>query len=151
MISIRPANFDTDALAIIEGAREFSQQTSLASWFRDGTEFIEDISKIMVLDNLEISVSEHEGKIVGGIGIVYIPFIWNHSILVGDELFWWTSKNAPFKTGASMFDFAMKRIKEKGARPMFRSLDTSPVHIENFYERRGLKKTESVFTVRTGQ
>ena len=146
MITIRPANFDTDALAIIDGAREFSQQTSLASWFRHGGEFIEDISKIMVLDNLEISVAEHDGKIVGGIGIVYIPFIWNRSIIVGDELFWWTSKSAPFKTGSSLFDFAMKRIKEKGARPMFRSLDTSPVHIEKFYIRRGLRKLESAFT-----
>ena len=143
---IRQANFDTDALAIIEGAREFSQQTSLASWFRNGQEFIEDISKIMVLDNLEISVAEHDGKIVGGIGIVYIPFTWNASILLGDELFWWTSKNAPFKTGASLFYFAMKRIKEKGARPMFRSLDTSPEHIEKFYAREGLNKFESVFT-----
>lgn len=146
MIKIRPANFDTDALAIVDGAREFSQQTSLASWFRHGSEFIEDISKIMVLENLEISVAEQDGEIVGGIGIVYIPFIWNHSILVGDELFWWTSKSAPFKTGASLFDFAMKRIKEKGARPMFRSLDTSPEHIEKFYERRGLRKLESAFT-----
>ena len=146
MIKIRPANFDTDALAIINGAREFSRQTSLASWFRQGGEFIEDISKIMVLDNIEISVAEHDGKIVGGVGIVYVPFIWNHSILVGDELFWWTSDNAPFKTGAALFDYAMKRIEEKGAKPMFRALDTSPKHIEKFYERRGLKKLESAFT-----
>ena len=142
---IRPANFETDALSITDGAREFSQQTSLASWFRND-EFIEDISKIMVLDNLEISVAEHEGKVVGGIGIVYVPFVWNQSILVGDELFWWTSGNAPFKTGTSLFDFAMKRITEKGARPMFRALDTSPKHVEKFYERRGLKKIESIFT-----
>ena len=146
MISIRPANFDTDALAIINGARSFSQQTSLAAWFRHGGEFIEDISKIMVLDNLEISVAEQDGKIVGGIGIFYTPFMWNNSILVGDELFWWTSENAPFKTGTALFDFAMKRIEEKGARPMFRALDTSPKHIEKFYERRGLKKLESAFT-----
>lgn len=148
MIKIRPANFDTDALSIVEGAREFSQQTSLASWFRNGPEFVEDISKIMVLDNLEILVAEQDGKIVGGIGIVYVPFIWNHSILVGDELFWWSAPDAPFKTGAALFDFAMKRIEEKGARPMFRSLDTSPKHIEKFYERRGLKKLETAFTTR---
>jgi hypothetical protein len=146
MIKIRPANFNTDALAIVDGAREFSQSTSLASWFRNGDDFIEDISKLIVLDNLEITVAEHEGKIVGGIGIVYVPFIWNHSILVGDELFWWTAPNAPFKTGTALFDFAMKRIEEKGARPMFRSLDTSPKHIEKFYERRGLNKFESIFT-----
>lgn len=143
---VRLANFDTDALAIVNGAREFSQQTSLASWFRSGNEFVQDISKIMVLDNLEISVAEHNGKIVGGIGIVYVPFIWNQSILLGDELFWWTSQDAPFRAGRALFDFAIKRIEEKGAVPMFRSLDTSPEHIEKFYARRGLKQFESVFT-----
>ena len=146
MISIRLANFDTDALEIVNGAREFSQSMSLSSWFRSGDEFVEDISKIMVLDNLEIAVAEHDGNIVGGIGIVYIPFIWNHSISVGDELFWWASPKAPFRTGIALFDFAMKRIEEKRAKPMFRSLDTSPKHIEKFYERHGLKKLESVFT-----
>lgn len=142
---IRPANFDTDALAIVDGAREFAKSTSLSSWFRSGDEFVQDISKVMVLDNVEILIAEHDGKIVGGIGVAYIPFIWNQSILVGDELFWWTSPNAPFKTGMALFDAAMKRIEEKGAEPMFRSLDTSPKHVEKFYERRGLNKFESVF------
>jgi len=143
---VRLANFDTDALAIVNGAREFSKSTSLASWFRSGDEFVKDISKIMVLQNLEIAVAEHHDVIVGGIGIVYAPFIWNQSMLIGDELFWWVSQSAPFKTGRALFDFAVKRIHKKGAHPMFRSLDTSPIHIEKFYERQGLKKFESVFT-----
>lgn len=145
-MNIRLANFDTDALAIVNGAREFSKSTSLASWFRSGDEFVQDISKIMVLENLEIAVAEHNGEVVGGIGIVYVPFIWNQKILLGDELFWWTSPSAPFKTGKSLFDFAMKRTEDKGAIPMFRCLDTSPAHIEKFYEREGLRKFESVFT-----
>lgn len=143
---VRPADFETDALAIVDGAREFSHSTVLASWFRSGDKFIEDISKVMVLDHLEILVAEHDGNIVGGIGIVFVPFIWNQSILLGDELFWWVSPGAPFKTGRALFDEAFKRIEERGAQPMFRSLDTSPEHIEKFYERRGLRKFESVFT-----
>lgn len=146
MILIRPANFDTDALAIVNGAREFAKSTSLASWFRSGDEFIQDISKIMVLENLEIAVAEHEGKIVGGIGIIYVPFIWNQSILLGDEMFWWAYPSAPFRTGTALFDFAINRIEEKGAEPMFRLLDTSPPSVEKFYARRGLAKFESVFT-----
>lgn len=143
---IRLADFDTDALAIINGAREFADSTSLKSWFRSGDDFVEDISKVMTLDNLEILVAEHNGEIVGGIGIVYVPFMWNQSITIGDELFWWSSQGAPFRTGRTLFDEANKRIEQKGARPMFRSLNTSPVHISKFYERQGLKQLESVFT-----
>lgn len=143
---VRTANFDTDALDIVNGARKFAQSTSLASWFRPGDEFIQDISKVMVLENVEIMVAEFDGKIVGGIGIAYVPFIWNQTILVGDELFWWVFPGAPFKTGSILFDRAMERIEEKGARPFFRSLDTSPERIEKFYARQGLKQFESVFT-----
>lgn len=146
MISIRKANFDTDALAIVNGAKEFADSTSLKSWFRSGDEFVEDIAKIMTLDNLEILVAEYGDKIVGGIGIVYIPFIWNQSILIGDELFWWTSPEAPFKAGRALFDRAMKNIEDRGAMPMFRSLNTSPRHVGRFYERTGLTQFESVFT-----
>lgn len=142
---IRAANFNTDALDIVNGARAFADSTSLKSWFRTGDEFVEDISKIMTLENIDILVAEHEDRIVGGIGIAYVPFIWNQTILVGDELFWWT-KDAPFRTGGELFDSAMKRIEEKGAVPMFRSLDTSPDRIDKFYERNGLSRFESVFT-----
>ena len=147
MISIRLANFDTDALEIVNGAREFSQSISLSSWFRSGDEFVQDISKIMTMENIDILVAEHNGKIVGGVGIVYVPFIWNQSILVGDEVFWWAYPQAPFRTGRALFDFAIKLVeKEKGARPVFRSLDTSPEHIGKFYERQGLTKFESAYT-----
>lgn len=148
MIKIRPANFETDAMAIIDGFRIFSQQTPMASWFRDGDGLIEDVSKIMVLENIEIAVADQDGKLFGGIGIVYVPFIWNFSILIGDVVFWWSANNAPFRTGRSLFDYAIQRIEEKGARPQFHTPYLEPEHIEKFYERRGLNKLDSLFTVR---
>ena len=75
--------------------------------------------------------------------ILYAPFLWNPSITVGDELFWWTDRNAPFRTGIYLFDEAMKQIKEKGAIPMFRSMETSPKGVERLYHRRGLRRIET--------
>lgn len=100
----------------------------------------------MTLEGLEILLVEHENKIVGGIGILYAPYLWNPERLIGDELFWWSSEDSPFRTGRYLIDEAMKRIDKKGAIPMFRSLETSPKSVEKIYNRFGLSKVETAFT-----
>ena len=146
MTVIRKANFDTDALSIVEGARDFADRTGMKSLFpKDDKAFTAAIGRIMTLEGMEILVAEHEKHIVGGIGILYAPFLWNPEILVGDELFWWTARDAPFRAGRHLIDEAMKHINEKGAIPMFRSLATSPDGVEKLYRRIGLSRVETAF------
>ncbi len=145
-IIIRKADFNTDALAIVDGARDFASRTGLASLFPETEqEFDDAIGRIMVLDGLEILVAVDNGTIVGGIGILFVPYLWNPARLVGDELFWWTVKDAPFRAGRLLIDEAMKRITERKAIPMFRSLETSPKGVEKLYQRMGLRRVETAF------
>ena len=147
MISIRPANLEADALSIIDGAHAFAESTEFKELFPDDyDEFTAAIGRIMTLEGMEILLAEHENRIVGGIGILYAPFLWNPKILVSDELFWWAYKHAPFRTGRRLAEEAMKRIEEKGAIPMFRLLENSPKGAEKFYRRHlGLKPVETMF------
>jgi len=143
---IRPANLESDALSIMDGAKDFYKRTGVESLFpTDDQEFIKAISRIIVLDDLVILLAEHEKQVVGGIGILYAPFLWNPSVTVGDELFWWTDRNAPFRTGRNLIDEAMKHIKEKGAVPMFRSMETSPKGVERMYNRLGMRRIETTY------
>ena len=143
-MKIRLANLESDALSIMDGAKDFYKRTGVESLFpTDDQEFMKAISRIMVLEDLTILLAEQEKQVVGGIGILYAPFLWNPSITVGDELFWWTDRNAPFRTGIYLFDEAMKQIKEKGAIPIFRSMETSPKGVERLYHRRGLRRIET--------
>lgn len=145
-IKIRLADINTDALSIVDGARDFASRVAFRSLLpEDDQEFISAIGRIVTLECVEILVAEHESRVVGGIGISYIPFMWNPEKLVGEELFWWTSKNAPFRTGRMLIDEAMKRIDQKGAVPFFKSLETSPKGVARMYARMGLAPVETMF------
>lgn len=142
---MRVADIDNDALAIADGARDFANRVAFKSLFPKGRDFNSAIGRIMELDELEVLLVEQNGKVVGGLGIAYSPYLWNPSLLIGDELFWWTAKDAPFRTGRSLFGEAMSRINEKGAMPVFRSLETSPKGVERLYRSFGMGPVETVF------
>lgn len=144
MVVIRNADLGKDALAIMDGARDFASRVSFGSLLpKADNEFVEAVGRIVTLPNVEILVVEHQREIVGGIAVAYAPYIWNPSRTAGEEIFWWTSKDAPFRTGWMLFNEAMKRIEERNAIPFFKSLETSPKGVGRMYSRCGLKKIET--------
>lgn len=148
MIKIRPADIENDALAIMDGARDFASRIALRHLLpQDDAAFIKAVGFIVSLDGMEILLAEHEGRVVGGIGILYVPYMWNNAILVADELFWWCSTEAPFRTARKLIDEAMQKIKERDAIPFFRSLTTSPLGVERLYKKIGFKPIETAWTV----
>lgn len=144
-MKIRLADFNRDALALVEGARDFASRINFASLLPEGEEFIQAIARVMTIEGLEIWVAEHEDEIVGGIGILYAPYLWNPKRLVADELFWWCHENAPPLTGWRLIDQVMATVDKRGAIPMFSALETSPTSVSKIYQRFGLKPIETKF------
>lgn len=143
---IRKADLSKDALAIVDGARDFVSRVTFAALFpKDEAAFTEAIGRIVSLETLEILVAESEGEIVGGIGILYAPYLWNPKRLVADELFWWCHEKAPPRTGWRLIDHAMANIDERGAIPMFSALETSPLGVRKIYHRFGMKPIETKY------
>ncbi len=143
---IRPANLDTDALILVEGARDFAKRKCRDYFPTDDNKFISIAAEIMTLEGLEILLAEHENRPVGGIGVLYAPFMWNPSLTIADALFWWTVDDAPFRTGRYLIDEAMKRIDKKGAFPVLKSHEPVPHGVEKYYSNHGLLRDEAVFT-----
>lgn len=144
-VVVRKADLSKDALAIIDGARDFASRIRFGSMLPDkDAEFIEVVSRIVTLGNVDILVAESKEEIVGGIGIGYTPFMWNPRITLGEEIFWWTAQNAPFRCGWILFDEAMNAIEAKGAIPAFKSLETSPKGVGKLYAKRGMSPIETL-------
>lgn len=144
---IRPADLEKDALAIMDGARDFASRISVRHLLpEDDNDFIKAVSRIVCLEGMEVLLAEHEGRVVGGIGILYAPYLWNSAILVADEMFWWAAQDAPFRTGKKLIDETMRKIEEKKAVPMFRTLTTSPLGVERVYRSFNMQPVETVFT-----
>ena len=149
---IRPADIEKDALDIMDGARDFASRIAVRHLLpKDDEDFIKVVSRIVSLEGMEVLLAEHGGRVVGGIGILYVPYTWNPAILVGDEMFFWSHKHAPFRTARKLADEAMRRIKEKGAIPMFHSLTTSSAGVERFYNSINLFPIETAFTWQSPQ
>ena len=141
---IRLADLEKDALAIVEGAKDFATRTPVNKLLQ-GQSYVDAVTRIVTLPDFELIVAEHEGKVVGGIGLFYAPFLWNRDILIAEEHFWWTDKEAPFSTGMKLIKRAMENIDKRNAVPMFKSLSTSHKGVDKVYRKHGMEPVETLY------
>ena len=92
------------------------------------------------------------GYILILIGFLYYSLVFvpaGLGMIVGhrvrDELFWFAHEDAPFRAGKMLIDEAVKRIKERGAWPIFHSLETSPKSVGKLYQKMGLQKMDTQY------
>ena len=144
---IRVSDPVTDALEIMDGVRDFISRMDFTDCLpEDDAGIIDVVGNIVALEDVEVLVAEHEGKIVGILMMIYFPHLWNPKLINAEELLWWGSKDAPKTTGLRMLRFAKKRAKEKGAYFMtFTKLTCSPKNLGRVYERMGMREIETSY------
>lgn len=145
-MKIRSADLEKDALAIMDGARDFRSRVGFQTLFPEDDEgFVEAVGKIVSMEPVTVLVATKDEKVVAGICFFISPFLWNPDRLVAEELFWWASKDAPFKAAYHVMEHAMAYIDLQGAVPLFKSLTTSPKGVDKIYRRFGLKPMETLY------
>lgn len=145
-VTIRLADVKADAAAIMDGAIDFRERVAFRELLpADDDDFTRAIGRIVTLDGIEILLAESGGRVVGCLGILYAPYIWNPNRLSAEELFWWTARDAPLRTAWRLFTTTMARIDERQAIPVFRALTNSPAGVARLYEKSGMEPTETVF------
>ena len=145
-VIIRPADFNTDALAIVDGAKDLISRIDHTHILPKTEEkLIEAIGHMLSLPGVEVTVAEYEGRIVGGLGMIYGPHPWNPDILSAEELFWWTARDAPKITALMLLRSVGRSIKRRGALATFRKMISGPERMEAVYRHIGLKAMETSF------
>lgn len=142
---IREADLKKDALAIFEGAKAFSEKMDKFGLFPADDDFIDAVAFVMSLPDVKVFLAEDHGRIVGGIGISYYPYLWNKDKTIGEELFIWAYDDAPLKAGYKLILKGLDDVKSKGAIPLFRSLSNSPGGVDKLYEKQGLHMVEKSY------
>lgn len=142
-VTIRPANFDTDALVIVEGAKDFASRSVVKPLLGDA--FVTTVSRIIALDGFELLLAEYQDQVVGGVGILYVPYIWNQDVLTAEQIFWWTLHEAPFGTGRDLINQIMINIDGKNAVPMFRALTSNRKGFDSVYRRLDMEPVETLY------
>lgn len=141
---IRVSDPIEDSLGLIEGAQDFVRRMDWAPYFpKDEEEFVAAMSVIFTAEYVETVVAEHEGKIVAGLGMIYLPHIFNPKVIHAEEVFWWASEKAPKTAGLRLLKYVKNRAKEKGASVLtFSKLTSTPDKVDKVYKRLGLEPRE---------
>lgn len=103
------------------------------------------IGFVLNLPGMEVLLAERDGEVVGGIGLLFAPPLWNPKGLVMDELFWWAAEDAPQVAALRLIRTAMRMAKKRAAIPSFRSLSSSPPGVDRLYRVMGLRPVETVY------
>lgn len=146
-MEIRIADAVRDRSAIVECALKFSCQTDLQEILpKTQAGMDQALERVIELDGFNAVLAINDGKIVGGLGLLFSPFVWNPELLACEEVFLWCRDDAPPSTLLRLLRFAGGLAEENGADIcIFSSLSTSPPSLARLYQRLGLHPFQASF------
>lgn len=124
--------------------RDFVRRTPCPELYPAGDALTEAVGRIMALPGLEVLLAVHDGEVIGGTGVLYTPFLWNPEILVGEGLFLWAARDAPFRTGHALFTESLRRCEQKQAIPFIHVMSTTGRGMARLCERHGCELVETI-------
>lgn len=104
------------------------------------------LGRVLSQPGVTVLVAERGGEVIGGIGLLLAPQLWNPEIIAMEELFWWVAPEAPNVTALCLLRAARRLAQECGvAQVTFKSLTSSPPAIDRVYRRMGLRPVETAY------
>lgn len=147
----RLANPYDDQEQILIGLRDFVSRMEFTEFLPPDDLFEPFIVQLLSNPAIETAVVEHEGKLVAGLGLAYIPFVWNPQLTQADEMFFWAAPDAPKAAAMKVLRFSLARIRERAAlankniMASFRKLTSSPEALGRVYGKIGLREIETTY------
>lgn len=146
--TLRPAE-EKDLRRIVEMSERFYPNTSY--WLHSKIPFSANHAAVLaeaLIENGVLTVAEVEGNVVGMIGLILMPFMFNPDYIHAGEIIWWVEPEYwNLKIGEALLDSIDKGCKEKGARHIqMIDLANSPVSAGRLLEKKGYVLTERSYT-----
>ena len=145
---IRAATHD-DMPAILSMSAKFYATTSYAEWADFCPASVENVAAMMI-DTGVMLVAEVDGRVVGMVGLVVVPFMFNNAKTAAYEVVWWVDPEVQgLGAGKALLSAIDDACKAKGcATVQMVHLRNSPPQAAALYERLGYANTESSYTKR---
>jgi GNAT superfamily N-acetyltransferase len=137
-----------DTPQLLEMGRQFYATTHYRHFAPYSPESVEHVIDLM-LDGVFL-VAEEDGKLVGMVGLVVFPHLFNRDHLVANEVVWWVDPDYRGKRIAVDLMAAIEpACKEKGVSAIqMVALANSPPAAAAIYERMGYTHSESSYLKR---
>ena|SRR3990167_9073371 len=92
-------------------------------------------------------VAEKGGKLIGMLGVVIAPHIFDNSVLISEEIVWWVDKEYRFKVGIRLLNDAEEVLRNRGVKyfcmKYLHKEEFSPEVLKQFYKRKGYSELET--------
>lgn len=139
---IRYATMD-DIPACIAMGRKFFERTAYAPFGYDETDARAVLAALLEEDHGALIVAERD-RLVGMLGLIAVPLYMNKTVLLAQELFWWSE--AP-GAGIAMLRFGEAWAKQLGAHAVLMlALDeVQGARVGEMYQRQGYTPAERYF------
>lgn len=148
-IKIRVADHQEDYRAVFRGAMAFvrSMQAKDIMPVPGSPDFDKALKTILALPGVSVLLAEDDsGEVVGMLGSLVTPFIWDRSRLCCEELFWWVSPGAPNSAALKLMRQHRDDAKMAGAEVMiFHKLDESPDGVDRVYRKMGTRPVQTTY------
>lgn len=143
---IRPATHD-DLDAIVAMSAKFYATTTYAGWASMCPDTVRDLAA-MLIDTSVMLVAEAEGAVVGMVGLVVAPFMFNRAKRAAYEVVWWVEPDAQGAgIGRALLAAIEPACRAAGCDAIqMVHLSTSPPQAAALYERAGFRLSESSYT-----
>lgn len=148
---IRAATHD-DMPAILRMSAKFYATTSYAEWADFCPASVENVAAMMI-DTGVMLVAEVDGRVVGMVGLVVVPFMFNNAKTGAHEVVWWVEPEAQgHGIGKALLKAIDGACRSKGCDIVqMLHLANSPPQAAALYLSDGYKPTESLFTKVIGE
>ena len=137
----------SDLAKIVGMAERFYATTCYSNWagFDPDTAFGLSVN---LLENHVLLVAEHEGEVVGMVGLVVAPFMFNANCRSAHEVVWWVNPEAQGAgIGRELLAAIEPACKEAGAQMIqMVMMANSPPQAQALYERFGYGHSETSFS-----
>jgi GNAT superfamily N-acetyltransferase len=135
----------SDIPDIIRMSKVFYAMTHYPEFAPYDEETAERLSTLLI-ENHILFVAEAEGKVIGMVGGMLLPWLFNSSVITGHEIIWWVDREYQ-KTGLGI-ELLKALESEVAARGASRLQMAHFVHMPysaSIYESLGYKHTESIY------
>ncbi len=146
-IFIRHVDLNQDLDQVRNGILDFIARMDYHDFLPETSHgIVAGLERLLNLPEVEILVAEHNGRLVGGIGMIYAPCLWNLGLLNAEELFWWVSEDAPSSTALRLLRSVQAEAKKRGCKMIsMKSLTSSPETIDKVYRKMGLRPVDKTY------
>lgn len=143
---VRPAGL-RDMPTIIEMGERFFVTTEYTA-FSGYDELSADAIGRMLIEHGVLLVAEVGDRVVGMVGLMVAPFLFNHSLKTAHEVMWWVDEDMRDKgAGIALLRAVEPACRGKGAVAIqMIHLSNSPPQASALYERLGFGHSESSYT-----